>query len=128
MRATQQFVAAEGDQISAIGQRFLGRGFVRQAVVFQIDEHATAKIDDVRQAMLVRKRSELRFGSDGGEALHRVVAGVHLHDGSGARRNRFGKIFKMRAIGGAHFNQLHARALHDVRYAKRPADFDQLAA
>ena len=42
LRATQQFVAAEGDEISAIGQRFLGCRFVRQAVVFEVDQHATA--------------------------------------------------------------------------------------
>jgi hypothetical protein len=101
---------------------------VRQTVVFEIDQHATAQIDDERDAVLMRELSEVGFGHRRGEPLNRVIAGVHLHDGGGARGERFGEILEMRAVGGADFDQFDAGALHDVGDAKRAADFDQLAA
>ena len=62
LRAAEQLVAAEGDDVGAVRERFARRRLVRQAVVLEIDQHAAAEIDDERQLVLVRELRELRFG------------------------------------------------------------------
>ena len=50
LRAAEELVAAERDDVRAVRERFARRRLVRQAVVLEIDEHAAAEIDDERQA------------------------------------------------------------------------------
>ena len=59
LRAAQQFVAAEGDEIGARRQRLGDGRLVRQAPALEIDQRAAAEILDQRHAAFARQRREL---------------------------------------------------------------------
>ena len=75
----------------------------------------------------MRDAGHLGLGHAAGEALHRIVAGVDLHEHGGARGDGAGVVGRMGAVGGAHLHQLRASARHDVRDAEGTADLDQFA-
>jgi hypothetical protein len=59
----------------------------------------------------VRDGAELGLVDGGGEALHRVVAGVHLHQQRGARRDGASLVVaRVGAVGGADLDQRGAGA------------------
>ena len=68
------------------------------------------------------------LGHTAREALHRIIAGVHLHQHGGTWCDGVGVIGRMRPVGGADFHQFCAGARHDVRNAKGPANFDEFPA
>ena len=93
LRAAQQFVAAEGDEIGARAPaprrrsaRAAGPNASRSTSV-PLPRSSTNGI-----AVLARQRGELRRRHRGGEALDRVIAGVHLEDQPGLRPDRGGEI------------------------------------
>ncbi len=128
LRAAQQLVAAESDDVGACGQRLARRGLVRQPVILEVHQRAAAKVGDQGQVVLVGEPGQLVLGHSRGESLYGVVAGVHLHQRRRARRDRAGVVLEVGAVGGADLDQLHAGARHDVGYAEGAADLDQLAA
>ena len=101
---------------------------MRQAPPLEVRQRAAAEIDDEGHAVAVGDGRQLRLGHGLGEALHGVVAGVHLHQHGGARTERFGEVPGMGAVGGADLDQPGAGALHDVGDAEGAADLDQFAA
>src|SRR6185503_2690083 len=46
LRAAQQLVAAEGDQVRALRDRLLRQGLARQAEFREVDEAAAPEVDD----------------------------------------------------------------------------------
>ena len=50
LRTAEQLVAAERDHIRAVGQRFLRRRLLRQAVLAQVQQRAAAQVHHERQA------------------------------------------------------------------------------
>ena len=64
----------------------------------------------------------------GGEPLHHIIAGMHLHDERRARSHGSLEVRTMGAVGGAHLHQLAPRPRHDVGHPEGAADFDQFAA
>ena len=78
--------------------------------------------------MRVGDRRQRGFVDRAGEALHGVVAGVHLHQQGGAPGDGVLVVVRVGAVGGADLDQPRAGAGHDVGHAKGAADFHQLAA
>jgi hypothetical protein len=76
----------------------------------------------------MRQRRDLGQANAFGEAGDGVVAAMHFHQHRGARADGAVVVGGVGAVGGAHFNQLDARALHDVGNAERAADLDELTA
>ena len=92
-----------------------------------VDERATAEIRREWQAAVPGESCEIVLAHCRGEAFHRVVAGVDLHQQRGARTDGGLVVAQVGAVRGPHLHELRARPLHDVRHAERPADLDQLA-
>ncbi len=115
-------------RFGAGGDRLPRRRLGGQPPARQVDQRAAAEVDHERHAALAAERGQLGLGDAGGEALHRVVAGVHLHQQRAARAERLGVVAQVGAVGGADLDQLRAGPPHDVRDAERAADLDQLAA
>ena len=127
LRAAQQLVTAEAHQIGAGGHGLLHGDLARQPPAGQVHQGAAAQVHGHRQAGLVRDTGHLDLGHAAGEALHRIVAGVDLHEHGSARGDGAGVVGRMGAVGGTHLHQLGAGARHDVRDAEGAADLDQLA-
>ena len=127
LRAAQQLVAAEAHQVGASSHGLLHGDLARQPPAGQVHQSATAQVHGHGQAGLVRDAGHLGLGHAAGKALHRIVAGVDLHEHGGARGDGVGVVGRMGAVGGAHLHQLGAGARHDVRDAEGTADLDQLA-
>ncbi len=128
LRAAQQFVAAEGDEVGTGFDGVAHGGLARQSIGAQVDQRAAAQIDRKRHAPLARERGELFEFDAVREALDRVVAGVDFHQQRAARAERFLVVAQMRAVGGADLDQFRPGARHDVGNAERAADLDQFAA
>ena len=126
LRAAEQLVAGEGDEVGAGGDRLARGGLVRQAPGLQPGERARAEVLDEGQAAGVGDGGDLGLRHDLGEALDRVVARVHLHQHRGARADRVLVVAGVGAVGAAHLDELRAGALHDVGHAEGATDLDQL--
>ena len=109
LRAAQQFVAAEGDEIGSLVQRLRYRRLVRQPPALEIDERAAAQILDERDRMVARQRGEPPRRHRGGEAPDRVIAGMRLEDQAGLRPDRRLVVGEMRSVGRADLAQPASR-------------------
>ena len=128
MRPAQQFVAAKRHHIGPAGNG-VGHGhFGRQAVGGHINQGAAAQVHHHRQAGSVGQGGHIGIGHAGGKALNGVVAGVDLHQQGGVLADGPRVVVGVGAVGGAHLDQAAAGLGHDVRDAKRTANFHQLAA
>ena len=128
LRTSKQLVARERDHVAAGGEHLLRHWLVRQAVGREIDQRAAAKIGGQGHAMGMRDARQRGLVDRAGEALHGVVAGVHLHHERGAFADCSLIVVRVRAIGGTHFDQRRAGGGHHIGHAKCAADLDQLAA
>ena len=127
LRTTEQLVAGEGDDVATGGQHLLRRGLLGQAVLAHVDQRAAAEVRGQQHPLGFRQRRQLGLGDGGGEALHGVVASVHLHQQRGGGVDGALVVGQVRAVGGAHLHHLRAGAGHDVGHAEGSADLDQLA-
>ena len=109
LRAAEQFVAAEGDDVRAIEQRLAHRRFGGQAPAGQVQQAAAAEVFEQRQAMLVRQLRQLGGRHPRGETFDAVVARMHAHDQTAARADGGFVVAGMGAVGGADFMQLAPR-------------------
>lgn len=125
--AAEELVAAEGDDVGAVAQGFLHGGFLGQAPAGEVHQGAAAEVFQQGQAVGVGDAREVGGGDAGGEALDAVVAGVHAHEQAGAGADDGLVVLGVGAVGGAHLDELHAGAGHDVGDAEGAADLDQLA-
>ena len=100
----------------------------RQAMRREIDQRAAAEILDHRHALRAAELRQLGQRHLGRESAQLEVAAVDLEQQRGARAERALVVGQVRAVGGAHLDQLHPRPLEDLRHAERAADLDQLAA
>ncbi len=128
LRAAEQLVAAERDNVCAGRNGFLHGGLVRQPPLRQVGERTATEIDGDRQPVLARERREFGERRLLREAADRVVAAVHLHQQPGARADRVRVVAQVGAVGRADLAQLGAGTTHDVGDAEGAADLDQLAA
>ena len=127
LRTSQQLVAAEAHQIGTGGHGLLHGDLAGQPPAGQVHQGATAQVHGHGQAGLVRDAGHLGLGHAACEALHRIVAGVDLHEHGSARGDGTGVVGRVGAVGGAHLHQLGAGARHDIRNTESAADLDQLA-
>ncbi len=79
LRAAEQLVAAEGDDVGAVAQRFLHRRLFGQAPAREVEQAAAAQIFQQRQIVGMGDARQLGGGDAGSETLHAVVAGMHAH-------------------------------------------------
>ena len=128
LRAPQQLVTAEGDDVRPRIHGFAHGDFMGQTPVAQIDQGAAAQIHHHGQATGMGHGGDFGVGDGLGKAHHFVVAGVHLHEQGSVLSHRLGVVFGVRAVGGAYFYQLAACTFHDVGDAEGATNFHQLAA
>ncbi len=128
LRAPQELVTAEGHGVCAVGQCFRRCRFVWQTVLAEVHERAAAQVDHKRYMPLVAQPRDLGFGHARREAHDGVVARMHLYDETGAWADRLGIIVQVDPIRGTDLPQPTARARHDLRYAERAPNLNQLAA
>jgi hypothetical protein len=83
---------------------------------------------DHGQALFAGERHELGGRHRLGEAGHRVVRGMDLHDRRGVGADRGGIVLEMGPVGGADLDQSAVGPRHDVGDAEGAADLDELAA
>jgi hypothetical protein len=128
LRAAEQLVAGEGDEVGAGGQRAscgVGSWAGQRARSVSVPLPRSTMNGT---AVGVRDGGDLGFVDHLGEALHRVVRGVHLHQQRRLRADGLGVVLGVGAVGGADLDQLGAGAAHDVGHAEGAADLDQFAA
>ena len=129
LQAALSSLSPEKVTIVATGREHLLRQrFTRQAVVRQVDQGAAAKVGRQRYAPRMGDAGECCLVDRRGEALHRVVAGVDLHQQRGVGIDGALVVLRMGAVGGADFDHARARARHHVGHAEGAADLDQFAA
>jgi hypothetical protein len=128
LRATQQLVAAEADEVDFRGERLAHGRLVGHAPRTQVGERAAAEVSERHQAALARQPRDPLHRHRRREAADLVVAGVHLHQQRRARADGVGVVGKMRAIRRADLVQAGPGTRHDVGHPELPADLDQLAA
>src|SRR5208282_6110182 len=95
LRAAQQLVAAEGDEIGSLPQRLRRGRLVRQPPAREIDQRTAAEILDKGHSMFAGESGELGRRHCSGEPLDRKVAGMRLEDETGLRPDRRPEIGKM---------------------------------
>ena len=126
LRASQQLVSGDADEIGARGDRLARGRLVREDGTR--DHRARAEIVDQRQSGCV---GELGQRAQRGlllEADDAVVRRVHAQDRRGLRADRSGEVGRPRAVRRADLAQPCARAGDDLGNAKAIADLDELAA
>ena len=89
LRAAEQLVAGEGDEVGAVGDRLRDGRLVREAEAREIDQRAGAEIvAPAARCARARCAASSRAGDLRGEALDAVVGGVDLEDQPGALADR----------------------------------------
>ena len=123
LRAAEQLVAREADEVGAGGEARRGG-----RLVAQVEQRARAEVVDERQAVPRRDRCQLPEPGQLGEADD---AEVRLVDAQKERRvgsDRALVVGRARAVGGADLDETRSRACEHVGDAEAVADLDQLAA
>jgi hypothetical protein len=127
LRAAEEFVSAEGDEIDADGETFAGGGLV-EAEGMKIGEATRAEVFEKRDFRFAAEFDEVAKYGAGGEAGDAKVGGVDAEEEFGARREGALVIGDAGAISGPYFADDRAAGGHDVRDAEAVANFDELAA
>ena len=113
LRATQQLVARERDQIGAVGDGFSDGRLVREPETREVDQRSGAEVVHERDTTLARKCCELACCHLRGETLDPVVRRVNLEHQPGLRSDCGDVVALVSAIGGADLDELGAGAAHD---------------
>jgi len=93
----------------------------------EVDEGPAAEVFDdgnTRRAPDLRELPKRRLGH---ETAQLEIAAMDLQQQPGALADGSLVVARMSAVGGADLDEIHPRALDDVRNPKRAANFDQLA-
>ena len=128
LRAAENLVAAEGDDVGTEGDLLGHDRFFRESELAEIDQRAAAEVLHHREVVRLPHGDEFPQRHVAGKSDDAVIAGVHLEQQTRVRANRSFVVGRMRAVGGAHLTEDGAALGQDVRNAKGAANFDQLAA
>ncbi len=128
LRAAEQLVAGDTDHGRAGAQAFLRQLLVRQPIALEGQQRATAEINEEWQIPRRGQRTQFLFRRRRGEADNSVVRCMDTGQHRGVLADGFLVVVQVGSVSGADLDQLAAGHGHDVGYAKRTADFDQLAA
>ena len=123
LRAAEQLVAGEADEVGARGERLR-----RRRLAGQVAERAGAEVVDERQPVPPRDRRELRELRQLGEPDDAEVRLVHAQEERGLRADRALVVGGARAVRRADLDEPRAGAREHVGDAEAVADLDQLAA
>ena len=123
LRAAEQLVAGEADEVGARGQA-LARG----GLALEVDEDAGAEVVHERQSVPPGDRCQLGHRRLLGEADDAEVRLVHAQQHGGLGPDRALVVGGAGAIGRPDLAQPGARAREHVRDPEAVADLDQLAA
>jgi hypothetical protein len=115
LRATEQFVAGERDDIDAVADGFLHRALVRQAEFGEIDERAAAEILHGRNTGAPSESGELCGCDVRRETFDAVIRGMTAHEQRRLRRQRSFEIVQIDFIGRADFDERRAASFQNVR-------------
>ena len=123
LRAAEQLVAAEADEVGAGGERT-----ARGRLVRELEQRAGAEVVEQRQAVPLRHRRELGDRRLLGEADDAEVRLVHAQEERGLGRDRALVVGGARAVRRPDLDEPRAGAREHVGDAEAVADLDQLAA
>ena len=123
LRAAEQLVAAEADEVGAL----LERG-ARGRLVAEVDERAGAEIVEQRQLVPARDRGELAQRRALGEPDEAEVGLVHAQEQRRVCAGRRVVVGRARAVRRPDLDQARAGAFEHLGDAEAVADLDQLAA
>ena len=128
LRAPEELVAAEGDEIGTRSDPIPHDRLVRQAECREIDERAASEVLDHRHPALPPDRHE-RCELDSCRVAHEpVVARVDLQEERRRGAERASVVVGMGAVGRAHLAETRPTLRHHVGETERATDLDQLAA
>ena len=127
LRAAQQLVAAEGDEIRTRGERFARGRLVGETEALELHERAAPEVVDPREPVFARERRKPGRLGRGREPLHLVVAGVHGHDRTGAPTHRALEVREVGTVRGPHLHEPAASPSHELGDPERPPDLDELS-
>jgi hypothetical protein len=128
LRAAQELVAAEEDEVGAGLDAAAGQRFTGEAELAEVDQGAAADVVDDGDATAASERDE-RFDPDRfGEADNAKVAGMDAHEGAGVFADGRRVVVEAGAVGGADLAQAGAGGGHDLGQSKAAADLDELSA
>ena len=122
LRAAEQLVAGEADEVRAGGQ-----ALARRRLALEMDEHAGAEVVHERQPVPSGDRCQLGHRRLLGEADDPEVRLVHAQQHGRLGADGALVVGGARAICGADLAQPRARAREHVRDPEAVADLDQLA-
>ena len=123
LRAAEQLVAAEADEIGPRGQRLLRGRFCAE-----VEQRAGAEIVDERQIEAPGERSELPQRGLFGEADDAEVRLMHPQQERGVRTRGAFVVVDARPVRCSHLDEPGAGAGKDVGNPEAVTDLDQLAA
>jgi hypothetical protein len=123
LRAAEELVAGEADEIGACGERL-----ARRRLAWDVAERARTEVVDERQAVAARDRRELLDPRQLGEADDAEVRLVHAEEDRRLGPDRRLVVGCARAVRRPHLDQACAGAREHVGDAEAVADLEQLAA
>ena len=125
--ATEELVAAERDEVGAVGQRLAHARLLPGEPALGVQQ-ARADIEHERHAGLAGELGELGGRRRGREADHAVVRRMHLQDRGGRVLQGGLVVGDTCAVRRSDLDQACAGGTHDVGDPELAADLDQLAA
>ena len=125
--AAEELVAAERDEVGAVGQRLVHARLLAGEPALGVQQ-ARADIEHERHPGLRGELGELGGRRRGREPDHAVVRRVHLQDRGGRVLDRGAEVGRTGAVRRADLDQACAGGAHDVGDPELAADLDQLAA
>ena len=128
LRAAEQLVAAERDEVRAVGERVGDGRLVRRHAVAAARAAPTRRRSRNGTPRLRASAARSRAGVLAREAHDAVVRGMDLEDRAGALGEGGAVVGDPRAVRRADLDELRAGRGHDVRDPELAADLDQLAA
>ena len=129
LRAAEQFVAAEADQIDAATKHLRRRRLVLDARnFFRADDGPAPEVFDERQPLLPGQLSDVFGRGRLDEAAHEEIAAMDFQNHRRLFRDGAGIIGERRLVRSPDLTQLGSAGLEDVGDAKSAADLHQLAA
>ena len=128
MRAAEQFVSGERDNVYSGFEDFPGCGFVFHTVVFGVDERAATEIFDNDESFFLCQRDQLFPTCFFCEANDLIIARVYFQQDTSLIGNRVCVVPHSCFISCADFDEFGFAAFNDFRNPEGAADFYEFAA
>ena len=124
---SQQFIAAEGDDVETRGHGFADGRFPGKAKRGKIHKHSATQVFHDRNSGFTSQFGQFSAVDSLREPHDTVIAGMDFQKQAGLFSDRLPIVPQMGFIGRSDFAKLHPAGFHDVRHAKGASDLHQFA-